>query len=768
MTRFGRQVLSLVFLLCLGSVGGASAQDRVFVSTNLEFSEATYLIQFTATAGGAVDKFQLTFPAGMLDSGVGVRSLRVGDKAVKSAASITGDSDTLVVDVPKTVSVKAGTQIQIELVGLRNPAEGDYQVDVTLIQQNGAAIDAALPLALSFSAAGDAAASDGFETKKTKAKITQITAGTGLSGGGTTGNVTLSVNSAVTQSRVTQNCGAGAALSAVNQDGTGTCETFTAGTGDITAVNTTGGLTGGVTSGDANLSIDTSVIQSRVTGTCSAGNAISIVNQNGTVTCESVGDITGVTASTGLSGGATSGDATLSVASTFRLPQSCANNEVAKWNGSTWICATDQGGSLIIGVSNTAVGDSALSNSPGTANTAVGASAMLNNTTGVDNSAIGFHALLNNTSGNANSASGREALLNNTTGEGNTATGYRALFNNTTGTFNTAVGHSALFGNTLASFNTAIGNNALFSNTTGSSNTASGKNALFNNSTGGSNTANGFHALFSNTIGNSNSAIGESALLNNTTGVGNVAGGRNALLNNTTGGSNTAAGTNALSNNTTGGSNAAFGDSALDTNTTGTNNTAIGAGADVSTNNLTNATAIGFGAIVDASDKIRLGNTSVALVETHGDLHVGKGTGLGCVQDDSGSLVGTCFSDARLKTDITPFAPVLDKVAQLQPVHFRWNGEEHPELAFGSAKSFGLIAQEAEKLIPELVTEDPRGYKAVRYHLLPFLLLQAVKEQQSIIQRQQAENAELKIRLDALEHLVKSKAYTTAAADAAK
>src|SRR5439155_1271469 len=99
------------------------------------------------------------------------------------------------------------------------------------------------------------------------------------------------------------------------------------------------------------------------------------------------------------------------------------------------------------------------------------------------------------------------------------------------------------------------------------------------------------------------------------TTISNTAIGAGALQSNTTGSSNTASGAGALQRNTTGLNNTASGFEALAVNTTGLNNTAIGFFADVSAGGLTNATAIGAGAIVNASNKIRLGNSAVTEVE---------------------------------------------------------------------------------------------------------------------------------------------------------
>lgn len=121
----------------------------------------------------------------------------------------------------------------------------------------------------------------------------------------------------------------------------------------------------------------------------------------------------------------------------------------------------------------------------------------------------------------------------------------------------------------------------------------------------------------------------------------------------------------------------------------------------------------------------------------------------------------------RLKTAITPFVPVLSKVVQLEPVHFRWRAQEFPQYHFGNALNSGLIAQEVEKVFPEMVSVDARGYKTVNYSELSYLLLGAGRELKAVndalqaklsaqAEQFKAENSALQVRLGAQTELMRA------------
>ena len=213
---------------------------------------------------------------------------------------------------------------------------------------------------------------------------------------------------------------------------------------------------------------------------------------------------------------------------------------------------------------------------------------------------------------------------------------------------NTAVGQQAFYNNISGYSNTVYGNKSLFSNTVGYDNSAVGENALFSNIDGIENTSIGNGTLYYNVSGTGNTAVGNGALLNNGA-VPNPLSGPEASYN-------TATGLFSLFNNTTGSHNAAFGTSALNINTTGSYNTAIGAYSDAAFENLKNATAIGANSIVNRSNKIRLGDVNVTIVESA-----------------AGSWT---TSDGRFKTNVKEDVVGLSFIKLLRPVVYNFDANK--------------------------------------------------------------------------------------------
>ncbi len=381
-------------------------------------------------------------------------------------------------------------------------------------------------------------------------------------------------------------------------------------------------------------------------------------------------------------------------------------------------------------------------------NTAEGTNALLSLTTGQNNTAVGVNSLSSTTTGGRNTAIGAGALRFNTGGE-NTAVGFQALFNNTTGISNTANGYQALFSNKDGFTNTANGAFALANNRIADNNTATGYGALYRN-TGMQNTANGAYALSSNTLGHDNTATGYIALSSNTTGIENTATGVNALPNNTTGFRNTAVGSSALVLNDVGVANTAVGWRALQLNTGNGNSTAVGASALGNSTGFEN-TALGTNAGVNLTDgvfNIDIGAEVVGVAGESRTIRIGTTAtqtrtfiagisgatvagGVGVIVGTDGKL-GTVVSSARFKEAIQPMDKASEAILALRPVTFHYKRDIDP----AGTPQFGLVAEDVEKINPDLVGRDKEGKPyTVRYDAVNAMLLnEFLKEHQKVEQ----------------------------------
>ncbi len=347
--------------------------------------------------------------------------------------------------------------------------------------------------------------------------------------------------------------------------------------------------------------------------------------------------------------------------------------------------------------------------------------------------------------GARNTAMGYLALQSNTIGRENVANGYNALSANTSGYYNTANGFGALEANTTAYYNTATGYAAMANNTTGGSNTATGSSALYYNNTGINNTAAGYYALYGNTSGAYNTSTGYASMMTNSIGANNVSDGAFTLASNSTGNQNAAVGANALFDNTT-----------------GSNNTGLGYNASVSVGTLNNATVLGASAVVNASNKVRIGNPAVTVVE--------------------GSVAYTFISDGRFKNNISADdVKGLDFINRLRPVVYNLDTRKLQDFltknmadsvraqylkqdfsASSAIRQSGFIAQEVEKAAQEIgydfngvhAPQDENDNYSLAYSQFVVPLVKGMQEQQVMIEAQAATLAQQQAQIAALQQLV--------------
>jgi hypothetical protein len=449
-----------------------------------------------------------------------------------------------------------------------------------------------------------------------------------------------------------------------------------------------------------------------------------------------------------------------------------------------------------------AIGDSALCNNgigasgtnPGKYNTAIGSNTLHSNTTGFSNTALGYKTLYSNVAGGNNCGVGTSTLFSNSGGSYNTAIGSEVLYSNVSGKHNTAAGYHALYSNT-GEENSAFGSQALKDNTSGANNTAMGKDALQLNTSGRDNTAIGYTAMIGNQIGSENTAVGVHALgfyggdyntavgyhaLRSSTGGGNIALGHSAGDNLTTGNGNIIIGYDIDAPSATGNDKLNIGNLIYANNVNGSGTTYSTGNVGIGTNNPTSKLDVRGSSVQlkNSSGNVKLyldgtsGNSEIEFQKSNGYLAAigynmtsnylymyeggnvvlkGGNLGVGTLTPGYRLQVGNSgdgstaranawntFSDRKLKKDIVEIENPSEKLEHLNGYYYYWKE--------GSDKTrqVGVIAQEVEEVLPEIVSTDAEGIKSLDYSKLTPLLIEVLKEQQEIIKK-------LEARIDALE-----------------
>lgn len=288
-----------------------------------------------------------------------------------------------------------------------------------------------------------------------------------------------------------------------------------------------------------------------------------------------------------------------------------------------------------------------------------------------------------------------------------------------------------------------------------STNTLIGKNAGLNMNTGTGNSALGYESLQANTSGTNNAAFGSYALTANISGLYNASLGTNSGFSQTSGDRNTYVGNSAGYSNVSGSNNTFVGQFAGYSNL-GSDNVFIGryaGGNDTSSNKLYIANS-------NTSSPLIYGEFDSELVHINGDLMPGTGNiyDLGSSTNKWNTIyakVGTIqTSDRRFKRNIQDLSYGLEELLLLHSVSYEWIDDT------AGITNLGFIAQELEQVIPEVVNiaNDSMQTRGVNYAELVPLLVNAIQEQQVIIQSQekliglnQQENAAQNVRLMALE-----------------
>jgi hypothetical protein len=345
--------------------------------------------------------------------------------------------------------------------------------------------------------------------------------------------------------------------------------------------------------------------------------------------------------------------------------------------------------------------------------------------TGLANTFVGNNAGNYATGGSSNTVVGSGAGLQMTETYDNTFIGADAGAGSASGAFNTCVGTGAGWRNTTGDYNTCIGGQAGFMNPSGSHNTLLGMEAGFLNEGSGNlflgnragRNETGSNKLYIANGPDTNSVLVYGDFLTGRLGLGTLAPERKLHIKGD--------GPRVLIE-------ASAGNPEVNFKLTGDPNSDVWA---IYKSSITEDLRF-----YQNGDRVTFqnatGNVAIGSTDPAGYRLLVNGTAYA-----TGSWQS---SDLRLKTDLQGIDDALGKVLRLRGVSFRWRRDENPDRGLPEGRHYGLVAQEVETVLPEVVGNGPDGEKALAYSELIPVLVEAVKELK-------AENEVLKQRLDALE-----------------
>lgn len=335
-----------------------------------------------------------------------------------------------------------------------------------------------------------------------------------------------------------------------------------------------------------------------------------------------------------------------------------------------------------------------------------------------DNYFIGHRAGESIQDGLYNIFLGYETGVLSTWGDGNTFIGYSAGHDNVDGQLNVFLGNLAGY-----SFNgSEDGEENIFIGSSAGRDCLTTANSIFIGTRSGLNCG----AYYGNTfVGDRTASMGSAG--DNNTLLGSAAG------YSISGNENVMLGANAGIASTSGSTNTFVGYNSGHDNTSGSGNVFIGAYA---------------GYTETGSNKLHIANNSSTSLIT-GDFLAEEVTINGDLYANSYNL-----SDIKLKENFKEIKSGLKIVSALAGYYFNWNDLAKSEFNYTDEQQIGIIAQDAEKVLPEIVTTNSKGYKAVDYSKLTPVLIEAVKEQQAKIDQLEKQNKDLLERLKKLEELI--------------